>query len=167
MQSATATVSTDLLALIGDKTPTVRLKINGAKRTFSVVHLDRIVARFGDDAGFRVILGCERCNTTCVSSYGDGKPAFCGCCEPSGAVTAQHLWIARSAQLISSFQQQGILPVSLFAQPLLEERIRAFPEREFIRIIERNAELREAAMTVELIEEGAGALRLTASPVAA
>lgn len=160
-------VSADLQALIGDKAPTISVKINGERQTFSVARLDRVVARFGEDEGFLVVLGCERCKTTCVGSFGEHGAAYCNCCEPSGSVTAQHLWVARCADLISTFQLRGILPAGLFSQSVLERRLHLLSEDDFVHTIERNAELREVPLTITPINEPMPSLRLVERSVAA
>lgn len=100
----------------------------GGKR-YVVKGVDQIAERFAKDGGLCVIMGCERCETSCVGGH-EGLPgALCACCTEYHA-SGPHKPLLRAARLFETLQDRNVLPPR-FSADMLASRGASYTEDEF------------------------------------
>lgn len=113
----------------GQETIEHDVPINVGGNRYVVKGVERIADRFAEDGGLCVIMGCERCETSCVGGH-EGLPgALCACCTEYHA-SGPHKPLLRAARLIETLQDRGVLP-QRFSADMLAARSASYTEDEF------------------------------------
>jgi hypothetical protein len=136
--AATEPQASDLEALLSRKPIPIVVGPDEAKGRFRVEGLSAIVRRFADEPGFRVLLGCQKCKTSCC----DG--AACTCCGSSMHMQSPHRRLVRVAALLQALQDRQQMPV-LFSADDLAARERSYSDED-LKAVERYAAVRMRPM---------------------